>query len=52
MYIEGGFLAPTPRPSLIYCASPRTSHELQDPTYGGVIIVSWFHEKLTQVRKS
>jgi hypothetical protein len=29
----------------------RTSNELQDLTYGGVIIVTWLHKKLAQVMK-
>jgi hypothetical protein len=30
----------------------RTSNELQDPIYGGVIILTWFHNKLAQVTKT
>jgi hypothetical protein len=56
---EVGLLAPAPRPSLIYCASPfyltlyesRTLSEQQGLAYGGVIIVTWFHEELAQVTK-
>jgi hypothetical protein len=51
--MTGGLhLAPAPRSSLIYCFSfrltpyqSRTSNELQDLTYGGVIIVTWLHKK-------
>jgi hypothetical protein len=44
---------------MIYCASllinpllMYTSNEAQDFVYGGVKVVTWFHEKLAQVTKS
>jgi hypothetical protein len=32
--------------------TPYTSNEVQDSIYGGVIVVTWFHEELAQVTKS
>jgi hypothetical protein len=56
----GPHLDPAPRPSFIYCASPFLVNPLLIPHFEwniglcswGVMIVTWFHEKLAQVTKS